>query len=151
MKTAKQFDREARQLFRFCLIDGRVDETRVRLVARKVLQLKRRGYLYLLGRFHRFLAHEYDLHTAEIASAVPLPADLRTRVQTGLATVYGPGLTWLFVHNPALIGGMRIKVGSDVYDGSVRSGLVALARSFGIRSTNGRHAQRRETIGQVCL
>jgi F-type H+-transporting ATPase subunit delta len=44
-----------------------------------------------------------------------------------------------FVQNPDLIGGMRVKVGSDVYDGSVRAGLANLARSFGL--TDGRHAE----------
>jgi F0F1-type ATP synthase delta subunit len=29
-----------------------------------------------------------------------------------------------------LIGGVRIQVGSDVYDGSVRAGLAALEKSF---------------------
>lgn len=139
MKTTKQTDREARQLFRFCMVDGNIDESHVRLVAEKVLRLKPRGYLLLLEQFHRLLKHEYARHTAEVASAVPLPDDLRTRFQTELATVYGPGLAWQFVHNPELIGGMRIKVGSDVYDSSVRSGLAALARSFGITSANGRH------------
>ena len=141
MKTTKQTEREARQLFRFCLVSGKLDENRARLVSRHILQSKRRGYLLLLERFQRLLEHEYGRHTAEIESAVPLPADLQTRVQTGLTAVYGSGLTWLFVQNQALIGGMRIKVGSDVYDGSVRSGLAALAKSFGITSTNGRHAE----------
>jgi len=36
---------------------------------------------------------------------------------------------------------VRIKVGSDVYDGSVRSGLAELARNFGITIPNARHAQ----------
>ena len=36
----------------------------------------------------------------------------------------------LFAQNPALIGGMRIKVGSDVYDGSVQARLAALQESF---------------------
>jgi F-type H+-transporting ATPase subunit delta len=31
-----------------------------------------------------------------------------------------------FIVTPALLGGMRIKVGSDVYDGSVRARLAAL-------------------------
>jgi F-type H+-transporting ATPase subunit delta len=35
-----------------------------------------------------------------------------------------------FVQNPALIGGLRIKVGSDVYDGSVQARLNKLAESF---------------------
>lgn len=139
MKTAKQIEREARQLMRFCIVDGNIEESRVRLVSQNVRQSQRRGYLLLLERFKRLLEHEYDRHQAKIESAVPLSSDLQTRVQTGLTAVYGPRLTWLFVHNPALIGGMRITVGSDVYDGSVRLGLAALAKSFGITSTNGRH------------
>jgi F-type H+-transporting ATPase subunit delta len=139
MKTTKQSQREARQLFRFCVVGGNIDESRVRLVAQNILQSKHRGYLPLLGRFKRLIEHEYARHKAEIESAVPLSTDLRVRVETGLTSVYGPGLTWLFVHNPALIGGMRIKVGSDVYDGSVRSGLAELARNFGIPIANSRH------------
>jgi F-type H+-transporting ATPase subunit delta len=138
MKTTKQIDREARQLFRFCIVERNIDESRVRLVAQTVLQSRRRGYLLLLGRFKRLLEHEYARHKAEIETAVTLPSDLRAKVQKELTTVYGPGLTWQFVRNPALIGGMRIKVGSDVYDGSVQSGLTALARSFGL--TNGTRA-----------
>lgn len=137
MKTARQFEREARQLFRFCHVAGNIDENRVRLVMERVPESKRRGYLLLLERFLRFLKDEYGRHTAEIESAVPLPADLRNRTQSRLAEVYGPGLTHEFIHNPGLIGGMRIKVGSDVYDGSVRYGLSALARRFGITRTNG--------------
>jgi F-type H+-transporting ATPase subunit delta len=139
MKTAKQIEYEARQVFRFCVADGSIDENRVRLVAQNVLQSKRRGYLLLLSRFKRLLEHEYARHQAEIESAVPLSSDLQSKVQTELTTVYGPGLRLQFVQNPKLIGGMRIKVGSDVYDGSVRAGLASLARSFGL--TDGRRAE----------
>jgi F-type H+-transporting ATPase subunit delta len=135
MKTSKQIEREAKQLFRFCVADGNIDESRVRLVAQNVLHSKRRGYLLLLGRFKRLLEHEYARHNAAIESAMPLPYDLRSKVKSELTTVYGPGLTWQFVHSSALIGGMRIKVGSDVYDGSVRSGLTALAQSFGLTNS----------------
>jgi F-type H+-transporting ATPase subunit delta len=44
--------------------------------------------------------------------------------------VYGPRLVTTFAESPALIGGMRIRVGSDVYDGSVKAGLTALEKSF---------------------
>jgi F-type H+-transporting ATPase subunit delta len=65
-----------------------------------------------------------------IESATPLPTDLQTIVQSGLTRRYGPGLTTGFVESPELIGGMRIQVGCDVYDGSVRARLEALAKSF---------------------
>jgi len=140
MTTTKQSRREAKQLFRLCLVNGRVDEDRVRQVVQSVLQSQRRGCLALLGYFQRLLRLDHAQHTAEIQSAVPLPPGLRAQVQAGLEGVYGPGISALFVHNPALIGGMRIRVGSDVYDGSVRSGLAALEKSFGITGTNGRNA-----------
>jgi len=140
MKTARQARREAKQLFRLCLVEGRVDEDRARLVVQRVLQSRRRGYLSLLGHLLMLLRLDYDRHTAEIDSAVVLPADVQTRVQAGIESVYGSGITALFAQNPSLIGGVRIKVGSDVYDGSVRSELAALARSFGITSANGTYA-----------
>ena len=40
------------------------------------------------------------------------------------------GLNISFAQNPRLIGGLRIKVGSDVYDGSVQARLDALSQSF---------------------
>jgi F-type H+-transporting ATPase subunit delta len=130
MKTTKQTKREATRLFRLCLIDGLLDEGRVRQAVEQVIEGKRRGYLTLLSFFHRLVKLERARHTAEVASAVPLPADLQASVQADLQSAYGPAINILFAHRPELIGGMRIKVGSDVYDGSVQGGLAALERSF---------------------
>ena len=136
MKTTKQAVREAKQLFKVCLLDGRVDEDRVRLVVQRVMQGRRRGHLTMLRHFLKLLKLEYERHAAKIESAVPLSTDLRVRVQMGLENVYGSGLTALFTQNPVLIGGMRIKVGCDVYDNSVRSALATLAQRFGITNSN---------------
>jgi F-type H+-transporting ATPase subunit delta len=94
----------------------------------------------LLKRFLELLTHEYARHTAKIETAIPLPPDLQARIESGLTAAYGAGLNWSFSNNPALIGGMRIQVGSDVYDGSVRSGLARLAKSLGATNTNGWNA-----------
>ena len=130
MKVTAKVRREARQLFRLCLIDGTLDEQRVRQVVQRVLQAKRRGYLSLLATFQRLVKLNLAVHTADVESAEPLPDDLRTAVQANLKAKYGAGISTSFVHNPALIGGMRIKVGSDVYDGSVRAELDALEKRF---------------------
>ena len=74
----------------------------------------------------RLVRLDRDGHRAIVESATPLPDDLRIDVQAGLARAYGQGLDTSFEVNPRLIGGMRIRVGSDVYDASVRARLAAL-------------------------
>ena len=130
MKTTKQTKREAKRLFRWCLVNGLLDEGRTRQVVQRMIESKRRGDLALLSHFRRLVKLEYARHTAEVESAVPVPADLRASIQAGLARVYGPGISASFTHTPELIGGMRIKIGSDVYDGSVRARLAELEKNF---------------------
>jgi F-type H+-transporting ATPase subunit delta len=130
MKITKKTKREAKQLYRFCLVNGLLDENRARQVAQRILSTGERDCLSILTHFLRLVKLDCAQHTATIESATLLPADLQTIVQTELAHRYGLGLTAAFVQRPELIGGMRIQVGCDVYDGSVRAGLEALKRSF---------------------
>ena len=130
MKISKQTKREAKQLFRCCLTDGLLDENRARQVLRRVVEAKPRGYMAILSHFERLVKLEIARRTAKVESAAPLPEDLQAKVRSALGRVYGPGLNLSFGHNAALIGGMRIKVGSDVYDGSVQARLAALQESF---------------------
>ena len=130
MKINKQARSEAKQLFRFCLVNGLLDENRVRNVVQDVIAAGRRDCPAILSHFRRLVRLEIVRRTATVESAVPLPPDLQAGIEAGLKRRYGPGLTAVFAHRPALIGGMRIQVGSDVYDGSVRAGLAALEQSF---------------------
>ncbi len=130
MKTTRHAKREAKRLFRLCLVNGFLDEGRTRQVVRRLIGDKRRGALALLSHFQHLVKLEYARRTAEVESAVPLPADLREPIQADLARAYGPGISASFVDNPKLIGGMRIRVGSDVYDGSVRARLAELEKNF---------------------
>ena len=130
MKTTRQTKRGAKRLFRLCLVNGLLDEVRTRQVVQKIIDAKRRGGLALLSDFQRLVRLDSARHTAKVESAMPLPDDLRVSVQTGLARTYGPGISASFAQNPELIGGMRIKVWSDVYDGSVRGRLAELEKEF---------------------
>ena len=130
MKTIKQIKSEAKHLYRLCLVDGSLDEIRVRKVARRVLESKRRGYLALVSHFQRLVELDLSRGSAAVESAIPLPADLQAGVRSGLEQVYGRSIKISFAQNPGLIGGMRIKIGSDIYDGSVKARLAALEKSF---------------------
>ena len=129
-ETTKQLKHEARYLFRLCFINGSLDENRVHSVLRGILQSKRRGSLPLAGQFRRLVTLDRLRHRAKVESAVPLTPDLQANVQEKLVQAYGPEVSTSFESDPALIGGMRIRVGSDVYDGSIKAGLSALENSF---------------------
>ncbi len=130
MKNTRQTRREAKQLFRLCLVNGLLDDGRVRQVVQRILEAKRRRSPALLARFLYLVRLDRDRHRAEVESATPLEADLRDSIQAGLARKYGPGISASFAVNQALIGGMRVRVGSDVYDGSLRAGLAGLEKGF---------------------
>ena len=130
MKITKQARREAKQLFRSCEVNGLLDENRARQAVDELLKLKPRGYVAILSHFDRLVKLDIDRRTAKVESAVPLASDIQSKVQAGLTKQYGQGLTISFTQNPALIGGLRIKVGSDVYDGSVQARLNELQESF---------------------
>jgi len=126
MKGTRRTIRAARRLYRLCLIDGRLDEGRVRQVARRLGGSGRRGSIAVLSSLRRMVKLDRDRHRAVVETATSLPDDLRDEVQADLARVYGSGLATSFETRPDLIGGMRIRVGSDVYDGSVRARLAAI-------------------------
>jgi F-type H+-transporting ATPase subunit delta len=130
MKITKQARRGAKELFRSCVVGGLLEENRVRQAVQQVLQTKPRGFLAILTHFLRLIKLDIERRTARVESAVPLASDLQTQIQTSLARSYGKGLDISFAQNPELIGGVRIKVGSDVYDGSVQGRLAELQESF---------------------
>jgi F-type H+-transporting ATPase subunit delta len=73
---------------------------------------------------------DHAQHTAKVETATPLPPEMAAGIQARLERVYGRGMNVSFVHVLALIGGMRVTVGSDVYDGSVQARLAALEERF---------------------
>ena len=124
-------------MYQLCLFNGFLNEGRVRQVVRRILEERRRGYLALVSQFKRFVRLDLTAHMADVETAAPIPADLQASVQARLTSVYGRGVSTHFTVQPALIGGMRIRVGNDVYDGSVLSGLVTLQKNFELPSPTG--------------
>ena len=130
MKIPKRARREAKRLFQVCLVNGVLDENRVRQVVQRVAAAWGRDCPAILAGLARLVRLDLARRAATIESATPLPAGLQAVVEAALARRYGPGLTTAFSHRPALIGGMRIQVGSDVYDGSVQGRLAALEKGL---------------------
>ena len=130
MNISKQARRDARQLFRSCFVNGRLEDGRVRQTVALLVAKKPRGYVEILSRLHRLVKLELEQHAACVESAVPLPADLQAQVAQRLNKIYGAGRDLTFKEDASLLGGLRIQVGSDLYDGSVKMRLEKLQQSF---------------------
>lgn len=130
MKITKQARREAKQLFRRCLLNDSLDEKRVQQVVQLLMSKKPRGYLGVVGHLRRLVELDAERRAAKIESAIPLTPEFQSTVKENLKRIYGQGLSFTFTQKPELIGGLRIQVGSDVYDGSVRTRLTRLQESF---------------------
>jgi len=130
VKTSKQARRDAKELFRVCRVNGLLDEAKVRQVVQQVIAAKPRGYFAILNYFQRLVKLDLDRRTARVESAVPLAEAQQASIRTNLARRYGNGLIFAFTQNPGLIGGLRVQIGSDVFDGSVAARLAALETSF---------------------
>jgi len=130
VKTSKQARRDAKELFRACRVNGLLDEPKVLQVVQQVIAAKPRGYFAILNHFQRLVKLDLDRRTARVESAVPLDEPQQASIRTNLARRYGDGLVFAFTQNPGLIGGLRVQIGSDVFDGSVAARLAALETSF---------------------
>ena len=126
MKISKQARRDAKSLFRSTQVNGVLNEDKARQAVDAVLASQPRGYVGILAHFQRLLKLDFDRRAALIESVTALDEAQQNSVKATLTSRYGTGLNFTFTQNPALIGGMRIKVGSDVFDGSIQSRLAQL-------------------------
>jgi F-type H+-transporting ATPase subunit delta len=130
MTTTTQTQRQAKRLFKLCQVNGSLDESRVRRVVQRIVDARRSGSLALLSRFQRLVRLDRAAHSATVESATPLADNLRADIEAGLAHRYGRDIVTTFSNNPALIGGVRIRVGSEIFDGSIKAGLARLEARF---------------------
>ena len=130
MKGSKQSRRDAKQLFRACQVDGALDEARVRQAVALLIEKKPRGYFGTLQELQRLVKLDVNNRSARVESAVALSEAQQQEVRASLGRLKGADVEVEFAENADLIGGMRVKLGDDVYDGSVKTRLSRLAESF---------------------
>ena len=130
MKGTKQSRRLAKQLFKSCQVDDRLDANRVRKTVKILIEQKPRGYFAILQHIQRLVKLDEASRSARVESAVALGHAQQQDVRNRLKRLKGGDVTVAFATNPGLIGGMRVKIGDDVYDGSVRTRLTALSDNF---------------------
>lgn len=130
MKISKVAAATARRLYGICQVNGQLDDNRLRDLVSKLIATKPRDYQAILAAIQRLSRLEMARREVLVESATVLTAAEGQRLAAGLAKDYGDKLSIRFVTNPGLLGGLRIKVGDDVLDGSVKGRLDRLSKAF---------------------
>jgi F-type H+-transporting ATPase subunit delta len=126
MKLDKDSRKLTKQLFQSSFTGGRLDEKKVSAAAKIVATSKPRNFLGILKEYQRLVRMEVAKHHAIVESATPLDKKTNDQLVSNLQAKYGKDLTTEFKVSSELLGGLRIKIGSDVFDGSVRERLARL-------------------------
>ena len=130
MKISKLAATTARRLFGLCQTGGRLDDAKLRLAVARLIESQPRDYRAVLAALQRLTRLDLERRKVTVESAVELDEPTRQRVVASLAKQYGTELVAEYQTTPSLLGGLRIRVGNDVLDGSVRGRLDRLASAF---------------------
>jgi F-type H+-transporting ATPase subunit delta len=126
MKLNKEIRQRSRKMLQASFTDGQLDPGRIASLVDSVIAEKSRNYIDVLKNYKRLLRLEVEKRHATIETASEVDPAIRSGIVANLKSKYGGDLASDFHVDPQLLGGMRIRVGSDVWDGSVRNRLERL-------------------------
>jgi F-type H+-transporting ATPase subunit delta len=106
------------------LLSGKVGPVTLRLAKLALSGFGGRGFSASLTRLVELAAARRDRSVAYVTTAVPLTDEEEDRLAARLSEMYGRQVSPKIDVDPRIIGGMRVKVGSDLYDGSVTRRLA---------------------------
>ena len=130
MKINKEIRRLSRELLRASIIDGQLDPGKIASLIDSLIDRKPRNYIDVLKNYRRLLRLELEKRSARIETASEVESSIGSEILANLKKKYGNDMTTEFVVDPQLLGGMRIRVGSDVWDGTVRGRLERLQQQL---------------------
>lgn len=110
------------------LLAGKANPSALRLIHRLVAAQRGRNAVTGVEELSRIAAERRSRVTALVTAAVPLTEAQRTRLSAILARAYGREIRLNVELDQALIGGLTIRIGDDIIDGSVAGRLNEAAR-----------------------
>ena len=130
MKINREIRRVSREMLKSSFTGGQLDPGKIGTLIQSLIEKKPRHYIAILENYKRLIRLEVEKRHARIETAGELSPEVRSQIVASLQRKYGPDLATEFVISPELLGGLRIRVGSDVWDGSVLNRLQRLEQTL---------------------
>jgi F-type H+-transporting ATPase subunit delta len=110
------------------LLAGKVTPEALRLITEAAVSPVGRSLDLSLEEYARLAARRRERLVAEVHVAIALTSEQRRRLATALAAAYGHEVYLNVVLDPKIAGGMTVRVGDELIDGSVTTRLAEAQR-----------------------
>jgi len=127
MAADKQTKLLAKQLFKLSVVNGVVSPEQVTGVLGWVEKTSPRRPVALLKAYHHRIAIELAKSRAEVEHAGPVSDATLKQIEAAMTKRYARVVTASAKPNASLLAGLRVRVGSDVYESSVAGQLAKLS------------------------
>ena len=112
------------------LLGGKAQPTTLRLVEISVTRPREGSLEHALEELSRLAAQRRARYVAHVRVARPLDAAQETRLAASLARIYGREVQLQVDVDPTVIGGVEVRVGDEVLDGTVSHNLETVRRQL---------------------
>lgn len=112
------------------LLSGRATDSTIVLAKRAVLA-RERTFGHTIEGYITLAAAQKNRSVATVRVAKPLTADQRDRLRASLSQKIGREVTIQEVIDPDVLGGVRVELGDEVFEGTVADRLESARRLFG--------------------
>jgi F-type H+-transporting ATPase subunit delta len=112
------------------LLNGKAQPATVRLVEVALGGFGGRGFEFSLNRLVELTAAKRDREVAYVTVAKPLDDAEEQRLSAKLSDIYGRQVSLKVDVDPRVIGGVSVRVGSDLYDGTILRRLNEAKQAF---------------------
>ncbi|MHB1876727.1 MAG: F0F1 ATP synthase subunit delta [Streptosporangiaceae bacterium] len=112
------------------LLTGKVVDSALRLITQATARPRGRSLDASLEFYANLVAELRERLVAEVHVAVPLTDSQRGRLAVALVAAYGHDVHLNVVLDPQVLGGMSVRIGDELINGSVASRLAELRRDL---------------------
>jgi F-type H+-transporting ATPase subunit delta len=127
MRGDKKTKALAKQLFKLSLVNGAVSPEQVAGVLGYIEKVQPRHPLALLKLYHRAIVTEVAKSRAIVEHAGSVSDATLKLIESAMSRKYSRPVTATAQPNSKLLAGLRVRVGSDVYEANVSGQLAALS------------------------
>src|SRR3954471_21652614 len=129
MRADKKTKALAKQLFKLSLVNGAVSLEQVTGVLGYIEKNVTRGQLALLQLYQRAITTELAKSNAVVEHAGPINDTTLKSIEAAMTKRYLRPVAATAKPNPRLLAGLRIRIGSDVYESTVSGQLANLSNA----------------------